>query len=120
MKKIIIAGITGQDGSLLYDYLKKKNLKIIGLSRNHHNKKYIVKTDYSQKSLLKIINAFNPDEIYNFTGLSKPSDSWNKIRETFDCNLNVAINFLEIIKKKKKLNILIQVPQKFLKTQIIK
>ena len=31
MKKIIIAGITGQDGSLLYDYLKSKKFIVIDL-----------------------------------------------------------------------------------------
>ena len=29
--KIIIAGITGQDGSLLYDYLKSKKFRVIDL-----------------------------------------------------------------------------------------
>ena len=41
MKKIIIAGITGQDGSLLYDYIKSKKFRVIGLSRNKHKDKRI-------------------------------------------------------------------------------
>ena len=32
MKRILIAGITGQDGSLLKEFLQKKNFKILGLS----------------------------------------------------------------------------------------
>ena len=32
-KTALITGVTGQDGSLLTDYLLKKNYKIIGLKR---------------------------------------------------------------------------------------
>ena len=103
MKKIIIAGITGQDGSLLYDYLKSKKFRVIGLSRNKHKDKHILKTDYSLKSLSKIIHSFKPNEIYNFSGLSKPSESWYKIKETLEANLYITVNFLEIIKKKKNI-----------------
>ncbi len=103
MKKIIIAGITGQDGSLLYDYLKSKKFRVIGLSRYKHKEKHILKTDYSLKSLSKIIYSFKPDEIYNFSGFSKPSKSWNKIEETLEANLYITVNFLEIIKKKKNI-----------------
>ena len=118
MKKIIIAGITGQDGSLLYDYLKSKKFIVIGLSRNKHKEKHILKTDYSLKSLSKIIYSFKPNEIYNFTGLSNPSKSWAKIKETLEANLYITVNFLEIIKKKKILNFLTQVHQKY--TKILK
>tara|TARA_Y100000591_G_scaffold333229_1_gene374818 strand:- start:4293 stop:5192 length:900 start_codon:yes stop_codon:yes gene_type:complete len=103
MKKIIIAGITGQDGSLLYDYLKSKKFKVIGLSRKRHKEKHIFKTDYSLQSLSRLINLFKPDEIYNFSGLSNPSASWEKIKETLEANLYITVNFLEIIKKKKKI-----------------
>ena len=103
MKKIIIVGITGQDGSLLYQYLKSKKFNVIGLSRKKHKEKHIFKTDYSFKSLSRIINFFKPDEIYNFSGLSKPSISWKKMKETFEANLFITLNFLEIIKKKKKI-----------------
>ena len=48
MKKIIIAGITGQDGSLLYDYFKSKKFRVIGLSRNKHIEKHILKRGFIQ------------------------------------------------------------------------
>ena len=98
MKRILIAGITGQDGSLLFDFLKNKKFKILGLSRKKNKLKHVKKTDYSLNSLKKIIISFKPNEIYNLCGLTKPSLSWEKPFENFDANLHITLNFLEIIK----------------------
>ena len=103
MKKAIISGVTGQDGYLLSKHLKEKNYKILGLSRYKNKNKSIIKTDYSEKSLKKIINTFKPDEIYNLTGFTKPSLSWKFPKDNFFANLNITLNFLEILKIKKKI-----------------
>lgn len=103
MKKAIISGVTGQDGFFLKKFLKKKNYSVLGLSRKNNRDKKIIKTDYSIKSLKKIINSFNPDEIYNLTGFTKPSESWDYPEENFFANLNITLNFLEIIKKKSNI-----------------
>ena len=103
MKKAIITGITGQDGYLLSKYLKKKNYLVIGLSRKLNKDKKIIKTNYSKKSIEKIINFFKPDEIYNLTGFSNPSKSWKHPQKNFFANLNITLNFLEILKKHTKI-----------------
>ncbi len=103
MKRVIITGVTGQDGFLLKKFLEKKNVLILGLSRKSHKSKNIVKTDYSQNSLKKIIESFKPNEIYNFTGFTNPPDSWKNPRANFFANLNITLNFLEILKKKKNI-----------------
>ena len=103
MKKAIITGITGQDGYLLSKYLKKKNYLVIGLSRKLNKDKKIIKTNYSKKSIEKIINFFKPDEIYNLTGFTNPSRSWKYPQKNFFANLNITLNFLEILKKHKKI-----------------
>lgn len=103
MKKAIITGITGQDGYLLSKYLKKKNYLVIGLSRRLNKDKKIIKTNYSKKSLEKIINFFKPDEIYNLTGFTNPLKSWKYPQKNFFANLNITLNFLEILKKHKKI-----------------
>lgn len=103
MKKAIITGITGQDGYLLSKYLKKKNYLVIGLSRKLNKDKKIIKTNYSKKSIEKIINFFKPDEIYNLTGFTNPSRSWEYPQKNFFANLNITLNFLEILKKHKKI-----------------
>ena len=118
MKKALITGVTGQDGFFLKKLLEKNNYSVLGLSRKNNRDRKIIKTDYSNKSLKKIINSFNPDEIYNLTGLTKPSESWDYPKENFFANLNITLNFLEIIKKKVILNFSMQVPVKFLEKLI--
>lgn len=103
MKKVLITGVTGQDGCLLKKYLEKKKISVLGLSRKSHKDKNIIKTDYSQNSLKKIIESFKPNEIYNFTGFTNPSDSWKNPKVNFFANLNITLNFLEILKKKKNI-----------------
>ena len=102
MKKILIAGITGQDGSLLKEFLQKKKFKILGLSRKKNKNKSIIKTNYSFTSLKKIILSFKPNEIYNLSGLTKPSLSWEYPYENFYLNFTVTLNFLEVIRKYSK------------------
>ena len=80
-KKILILGITGQDGSLLAEYLlKKKNVLIFGLIRKSSNRNYqnlknfinsknfkIVHGDLLDIfSIENIIKEVKPNEIYNF------------------------------------------------------
>ena len=101
MKRIIISGITGQDGYLLSNLLKKKKFSVLGLSRNKSKNKNILKTNYSKKSLEKIIDSFKPEEIYNFAGFTNPTESWNNPSENFFANFNITLNFLEILKKNK-------------------
>jgi GDPmannose 4,6-dehydratase len=103
MKKAIITGITGQDGYLLSKYLKKKNYLILGLSRKKNENKDIVQTNYSKKSIQKIIGSFTPDEIYNLAGFTNPSASWKYPQKNFFANLNITLNFLEVLKDNKKI-----------------
>jgi len=39
-KKILILGVTGQDGSLLADYLTEKKYQVFGLIRKSSNRNY--------------------------------------------------------------------------------
>jgi GDPmannose 4,6-dehydratase len=104
-KTVLIAGITGQDGIYLSRLLIKKNFNVVGLSRKKQNDKklLIVKTDYSKKSISKIIKKYKPTQIYNLASFSSPSLSWIRPRETFESIIDITVTFLEIIKKNKKI-----------------
>ncbi len=106
--KILIAGIYGQDGSYLAQYLlKKRNYQIIGLTRK--KKKYfkyfgtdekkitIVSTNYNYNSLSKIIKKFKPYIIFNLTGQSVPIISWSIPEKTIFSIVNININFIKSI-----------------------
>ena len=79
-KKVLILGVTGQDGSLLAEYLTKKNYLIYGLIRKASNRNYDNIKDLISKKNFKLIQGdlldfisieeaireIKPDEIYNF------------------------------------------------------
>ena len=79
-KKILILGVTGQDGSLLAEFLINKNYLVYGLIRkssnrnldnlktiiNHKNFKLVQGDILDIFSIEKIIKQIKPNEICNF------------------------------------------------------
>ena len=88
MKKALILGISGQDGSYLAELLLKKNYMVWGFVRSFDKNRlkniYHIKDKINliQGDLLNtgsVINAIcqsEPDEIYNLGGYSEISSSW--------------------------------------------
>ncbi|MBQ9611673.1 MAG: GDP-mannose 4,6-dehydratase, partial [Lachnospiraceae bacterium] len=84
MKKALITGITGQDGSYLAEFLLEKGYEVHGITRrasisntariDHLLEKGLIKThdgDLSDSSsLIRIISEIRPDEIYNLAAQS--------------------------------------------------
>src|SRR5271157_3937483 len=96
-----ITGVTGQDGSLMVDYLlKNTGLSIIGGARrlsveNHNNIKHLeneprfqlVNFDLTDShSIYKIIEYANPDYFINFAAQSFVASSWDFAKQTWECN----------------------------------
>ena len=87
MKKALITGINGMDGSHLADFLLLKNYKVYGMERrtsspNRTNTKHLenkiifLKGDLTdQNSLLRCIKESNPNEIYNLGSQSFVGES---------------------------------------------
>ena len=97
MKKALITGITGQDGSYLADFLLKKNYEVHGIKRrtslintdridhlyqdpHEANLKFFLHhgdlTDST--SLIRIIQQVQPDEIYNLAAQSHVAVSFEE------------------------------------------
>ncbi|MCX8012046.1 MAG: GDP-mannose 4,6-dehydratase, partial [Desulfobacterota bacterium] len=82
MKRALITGITGQDGSYLAELLLSKNYKVFGLIRRSsidnferiahiQNEIEFISGDLlDQNSLMEAIKHSKPDEIYNLAGVS--------------------------------------------------
>jgi len=116
MKKALILGVTGQDGSYTAELLLKKKYKVFGLIRKSAtgNKKNIihllneknfnlVKGDITDAiSLNFIINNCNPDEIYNFA--DQDHVGWSYAIPSYSMKITAlsVIDILEILKNKKK------------------
>jgi len=90
MKKALITGITGQDGSYLAEFLLSKGYKVYGLTRrtstvNNERIKHIedkielIQGDLlDQSSLASALLAAEPDEVYNLAAQSFVRTSWNQ------------------------------------------
>ncbi len=104
-KKIIIAGISGQDGYFLTKKLKQKKFKVIGLSRKkrpYGDADLILKTNYDESHLTKIIKKFKPSMIFNFAGESNPQNSWQNPLDKQNSITRVNLNFINSILKTNK------------------
>jgi GDPmannose 4,6-dehydratase len=112
MKKALITGINGQDGSYLSEFLLNKNYEVYGtLKRNSvaenqtarldsvYNKltlHYADLTDLS--SLISIIQKVKPDEIYNLAAQSHVRISFDQPIYTSNVTGLGTLNLLEAIK----------------------
>ena len=90
MKKAVITGITGQDGSYLAELLLAKGYQVTGMVRRAstetfdriaHFKDQIVLRQadlLDQFSLVKLLDEIQPDEVYNLAAMSFVPTSWNQ------------------------------------------
>ena len=109
MKKILITGISGQDGAFLTDYILKNKIdvSIFGTTRNKKfffnklnylnpnfetNKVSLTNLDMlNKKEVFEFIQFVNPDIVYNFTGpssvyesIKNPDESIRQITSIFN------------------------------------
>tara|TARA_B100001063_G_C16771140_1_gene561679 strand:+ start:159 stop:1208 length:1050 start_codon:yes stop_codon:yes gene_type:complete len=117
MKKAIITGITGQDGSYLAEFLLDKGYEVHGIKRrtslintdridhlyqepSQLNRKFILHhgdlTDSS--SLIRIIQEIQPDEIYNLAAQSHVAVSFEEPEYTANSDALGALRILEAIR----------------------
>ena len=116
MKKALICGVSGQDGSYLAKFLLSKGYSVTGTSRDiesnsfkgliylgikeHVNLVSMSMTNF--KSVLEVVEHCNPDEIYNLSGQSSVSMSFDFPIETIESINNSVLNLLEAIRFSKK------------------
>ena len=90
MRRALITGITGQDGSYLSELLLRKGYKVYGLVRRSSSTNYdrlgslrdqveLIPGDLlDSSSLISAIQIAEPDEIYNLAAQSFVPTSWNQ------------------------------------------
>lgn len=113
MKKALITGITGQDGSYLAEFLLKKGYKVYGLTRrsstsvtsriNHMlgDIELLPGDLLDQTSLIEAMEASSPDEVYNLGAQSFVQTSWNQPVLTSEFTATGVTRMLEAVKKVK-------------------
>jgi len=90
MKRALITGVTGQDGSYLAELLLEKGYQVYGLVRRASTENFeriehlrerlqLVQGDLlDQTSLLEALEESKPDEVYNLAAQSFVPTSWNQ------------------------------------------
>jgi len=111
MKRALITGINGMDGSHLADLLLDKGYVVFGMERrvstpNRTNSKHLedkitfVNGDLTdQNSLVRCLKESNPDEVYNLGAMSFVGESWNTPEQTGDVNGLGVLRMLEAIRE---------------------
>lgn len=110
MKRALITGITGQDGSYLADLLLEKGYRVFGMVRRSSTENFeriehirnrirIVQADLlDQLSLIELIEEVEPDEIYNLAAQSFVPTSWTQPTLTGEFTALGVTKLLEAIK----------------------
>lgn len=117
MKKALITGITGQDGSYLAELLLEKGYEVHGIKRRassfntsridhlyrdpheDDNRFHLHYGDLSDSSnLIRIVNEIQPDEIYNLGAQSHVAVSFDSPEYTADVDALGSLRLLEAIR----------------------
>jgi GDPmannose 4,6-dehydratase len=114
MKKIIVTGITGQDGSYMVDHLLKNtnyfiygicrrsaNPNLINIKHNLNNPRFkILTADLADSSSIdEVVKKISPDYFINFAAQSFVGSSWEIPLQTFDVTALGVLRCLEAIRK---------------------
>ena len=113
-KKVIITGVTGQDGSYMADYLiENTDYEIFGMIRrastnNYHNIQHLINNSRfkvitgdltDSQSIDNIVRDIKPDYFINLAAQSFVGASWQIPEQTFDIDAIGVIRCLEAIRK---------------------
>lgn len=110
MKKALITGVTGQDGSYLAELLLSKGYKVYGLRRrtstpNYENVQHIkdqihwISGDLTDlASLIEAVRIADPDEVYNLAAQSFVAASWPQPLTTGQITALSVTNMLEAVR----------------------
>lgn len=121
MKKALITGITGQDGSFLAEFLLEKGYEVHGIMRRSSSfntgriehlylnewvrdmkKNRAVNLHYGDmtdsSSLIRIIQDVKPDEIYNLAAQSHVKVSFDVPEYTAECDAVGTLRLLEAVR----------------------
>lgn len=112
MKKALITGVTGQDGSYLSEFLIEKGYDVHGIIRRSsvdfreriahlegHLQFHLHYADLSDtSSLVKVIGIVRPDEIYNLAAQSHVQVSFDSPEFTADIDATGVLRVLEAVR----------------------
>jgi GDPmannose 4,6-dehydratase len=108
MRRALITGITGQDGSYLAEHLLARGYEVWGLMHRHANPQTqdilrevrMIRGDLLAKdSLVSAIERAEPDEVYNLAAISYVPLSWQQAEFTARVTGHGAVHVLEAVRQ---------------------
>lgn len=107
LKRALVTGARGQDGSLLANLLIKKGYKVIGLSERFGgtftsllgDRIYVKKIAFETDLLVSVLNDIKPHEIYHLSSRASSSQLFDDPIKTLDVNGRSVPSILEAIRK---------------------
>lgn len=114
MKKVLVSGVTGQDGSYMVDYLlantehtvygmvrrtANPNYRNIEHNLNHPRFKLVTGDLADGSSIESLVRELQPDYFINFAAQSFVGSSWQIPEQTFDIVAMGVLRCLEAIRK---------------------
>lgn len=114
--RALIFGVSGQDGAYLSKFLLSKNYEIMGAGRDTDSHKFEnleslgIKKDVhlvsaqakDYQSIIKCLQSFLPDEVYNLSGVTSVAFSFEQPVETFESISVGTWHLLEALRQSKK------------------
>ena len=109
-KKVLVTGVTGQDGSYLAEFLLERDYEVIGMVRRTSTVNFdrirhlqddieLVYGDLlDQVSLIDILREYEPDEVYNLAAQSFVPTSWKQPVFTAEASALGVTRMLEAIR----------------------
>jgi GDPmannose 4,6-dehydratase len=109
-KRVLITGITGQDGSYLAELLLEKGYEVFGLTRRLSAVNYwrldhildritLLPGDLlDQLSLIRVLEKVRPQELYNLAAMSFVPASWEQPMLTGEFNAQGVTRVLEAVR----------------------
>jgi len=120
MKRALITGITGQDGSYLAEFLLEKDYEVHGIIRrtsvfntqridkiyqDEHKRSVFLHTYYGDmtdsSNLSRLIEKIEPDEIYNLAAQSHVAVSFQQPEYTSDVDALGTLRILDAVREKR-------------------
>ena len=117
LKKALITGVTGQDGSYLVEFLLEKNYEVHGLKRrssslNTQRVDHLYQDPHEKNpqffmhygdltdstNLIRLIKEIEPDEIYNLGAQSHVAVSFETPEYTANCDALGTLRILEAVR----------------------
>jgi GDPmannose 4,6-dehydratase len=110
VRRALVTGITGQDGSYLAELLLEKGYEVFGFARRESwfrpnnashlaGRIHVLTGEITEGvDIASAVQDVQPDEVYNLASQSRPGESWARAPETLQINGLAAVRLFEAVR----------------------